>query len=120
MIQPSIYRLRLQDILAICVLSLLFLGVLMVQSAAMTVSGKIQWHLNDKGIKHLIFAAIALITFFAVGSMDYRFWGKNHSWKSPVLWMLLLAAGACVAVLVPRARPTKSGTTSASASCIWV
>src|ERR1044071_3587064 len=89
------------DILAICVLSLLFLGILMVQSAAMTVSGKIQWHLNDKGSKHLIFAAIALVTFFGVGKMDYRFCGKNRSWKSPVLWMLLIAGGACMAVLMP-------------------
>ncbi len=38
MSSPSIYRLRLQDLLAICVMALLALGVLMVQSASMKVA----------------------------------------------------------------------------------
>jgi cell division protein FtsW len=36
----SIYRLRLQDVLALCVLGLLSVGVLMVQSAATNVAGR--------------------------------------------------------------------------------
>ena len=38
MSSPSIYRLRMQDLLAVCVMALLALGVLMVQSASMRVA----------------------------------------------------------------------------------
>jgi hypothetical protein len=41
--EASIYRMRLRDLLAVCVLSLLALGVLMVQSAAARLSGKLAW-----------------------------------------------------------------------------
>ena len=49
MLQPSIYRLRLQDILTICVLGLLCLGILMVQSAAMNITEQTTWHWTDRG-----------------------------------------------------------------------
>lgn len=99
--QPSIYRLRLQDILTLCVLALLFLGVVMVQSAAMNVSGQVQWHLNERGLRHVVFAAIALVTYFIVGHLDYSWLARGRSWRNPTLWMLAVAAVACVVVLVP-------------------
>jgi cell division protein FtsW len=99
--QPSIYRLRLQDILTACVLALLFLGVIMVQSAAMSVRGQTGWRLNDPGARHMLFAAIALVAFLVVGRLDYSRLGKNASWRSPIPWMLALAAAACVIVLLP-------------------
>src|SRR5215208_6140697 len=40
---PSIYRLRQRDILSFCVCALLCLGMVMVQSAAMNVTGKTTW-----------------------------------------------------------------------------
>ena len=98
---PSIFRLRLQDILMLCVLGLLFLGVLMVQSAAMRVSGDLHWHWNKDGLKHVIYASIALLTFFLVGRMDYRSLGKWRGLRSPVAWFLLIALIACVVVLLP-------------------
>src|SRR5438874_12123647 len=72
MLHPSIYRLRLQDILTICVLGLLCLGILMVQSAAMNITEQITWHWTDRGAKHLLYVAIALLTFFAVGHINYE------------------------------------------------
>lgn len=107
MLQPSIYRLRLQDILTVCVLGLLCLGILMVQSAAMNITGQIGWHWNERGTKHLIFVAVALVTFFVVGHLDYRTLlggprsASGVSWKSPVLWMFSIALLTCILVLIP-------------------
>jgi cell division protein FtsW len=99
--QPSIYHLRLQDLLAICVLALLFLGVIMVQSASMSVSAHAPWHWSNSATRHVIFAAIALVTFFGVGHLDYaRIFRGKWLWN-PVLWFLVLATVACVLVLVP-------------------
>jgi cell division protein FtsW (lipid II flippase) len=56
MMDPSIYRLRQRDILAFCVLALLCLGVVMVQSASMHVTGKLGWYWSALGLKQLGFA----------------------------------------------------------------
>ena len=98
---PSIYRLRLQDILVLCVLCLLFLGVIMVQSAAMNLTGSAEWHWTQRGTMHVIFAAIGLVTFFAVGHIDYDLLARGKGVRVPVLWMLAIAAFTCVIVLVP-------------------
>ena len=55
----SIYRLRQRDVLAVCVLALLLLGVIMVQSAAMNVTGQVGWHWTARGSKHLVYAVVA-------------------------------------------------------------
>ena len=101
MLQPSIYRLRLQDILTICVLGLLCLGILMVQSAAMNITEQIGWHWNERGTKHLIFVMVALAAFLVIGHLDYRMLEKRAGWKSPMLWMLAAALLTSVLVLVP-------------------
>ena len=104
MVQPSIYRLRVQDILLICVLSLLALGVIMVQSASMSVANAgatPRWHWTDAGTRHLIFVVIALITFFAVGFVDYGRLARGSWWRNPIFWLLVVAAFACFAVFVP-------------------
>jgi cell division protein FtsW len=98
---PSIYRMRLRDILTLCVMGLLFLGVVMVQSAAMNVTGEFRWHFNERGIKHLRFASVALLTFLVVAQVDYRVLGKWRGLGSPVLWMSLTAVATCLLVLVP-------------------
>ncbi len=91
----------------VCVLGLLCLGILMVQSAAMNITGQIGWHWNERGTKHLLFVAVALLTFFIVGHLDYRTLARSTgatsgvSWKSPVLWMFAAALLACIFVLIP-------------------
>jgi len=99
MIQPSIYRLRHQDILTFCVLGLLFLGVIMVQSAAMHVTGRIEWHLNERGGKHMLYALIALVTYFSVGYFDYASLARGRIRCNKTLWLLALATLTCVLVL---------------------
>ncbi len=99
--EPSIYRLRLCDILTICVLSLLALGVVMVQSASMSVSGEAHWHWTDRGARHLLYSGIAAATFFLVGHIDYALLARGRRWKSPVLWTLGISLFTCLIVLVP-------------------
>lgn len=102
MLQPSIYRMRLQDVLTLCVLGLLSLGALMVQSASMRITEKLGWHWTDYGLRHIQYAAIALVTFFIVGHIDYgRLLRASHPLTSPILWFVLVSAGACFLVLVP-------------------
>jgi len=70
--EPSIYTLKLRDLLAFCVLSLLLLGVIMVQSAATNVNGDTGWQWNQRGARHLVYAMVAVVAFFLVGNIDYR------------------------------------------------
>jgi cell division protein FtsW len=102
MLSPSIYRLRHQDILCFCVLALLALGVLMVQSASMNIKGELGFHWNKYATQHLRFVGFALATFLLVGHIDYRFLARPRNiLVHPVLWGLVIAGGACFAVLVP-------------------
>src|SRR5690349_12181894 len=101
--ESSIYRLRLRDILAVCVLALLALGAIMVQSASTSVMAdpKAQW--SPLGLKHLIFVGLSIPTFFIVGRIDYSWLGRprRSEFLSPVFWSYVIAAGACALVLLP-------------------
>ena len=105
-------RLRLQDLVTLCVASLLCLGALMVQSAAMNVSGHLGWQWTDRGVRHLIYAGIAFITFLIVGRLDYtRLLGGSprSPWRSPIVWVLGVATFLCAMVLVPGIGLEKNG-----------
>ena len=99
----SIYRLRQRDILAICVMGLLLLGVVMVQSAAMSVTGEVKWQWTQRGMRHVMYAVVALVTFLAVGHMDYAKLVKRTAsiGRNPVVWLTALAGFLCLIVLVP-------------------
>jgi cell division protein FtsW len=98
---PSIYRLRLPHILTLAVLGLLFLGILMVQSASLTVTGTPGWHFNERGTKHLIFAILAIVTFLLVGRFDYNRLAAPLTKFHPIAWLLAIAIFACTIVLIP-------------------
>src|SRR5438067_2896045 len=108
---PSIYRLRQADILTLCVLALLCLGVVMVQSAAMNVTGKIGWQWTPMGVKQFGFCFVALATFFVVGRKDYSWLGrpKRYWWNHPVIWLLVATAILNVLVLLPHIGIEKNG-----------
>jgi cell division protein FtsW len=99
----SIYRLRQRDILTLCVLSLLCLGVVMVQSAAMNISGTIDWQWTPRGSRHLVYAMVAVVAFFIVGNLDYAILARRtrSAWRHPITWLLAFAGFTCVIVLVP-------------------
>jgi cell division protein FtsW len=102
-VDASIYRLRVQDILTICVLALLAFGLLMVQSASTTVTAdpKFQW--SPLGWKDLVFVGLSIPTFFIAGRVNYEWLGRQRDSlvRSPVLWAFVVSAGACALVLVP-------------------
>jgi cell division protein FtsW len=101
--EVSIYRLRTQDVLTLCVLSLLLLGIVMVQSASAGAAMRTDWQWSTNGIKEAIFAAAGLATFFAVGAFNYAWLGRISSsvWKSPIVWILAVTVLANLLVLVP-------------------
>lgn len=99
----SVDRLRLQDLVTLCVVTLLCIGVLMVQSAAMQVTGHLGWSWTDRGTRHLMYAGLAVAAFLVCGRLDYRrLLGQSESilLARPV-WLMALATLLCAAVLVP-------------------
>ena len=77
--EDSIYRLRYRDLLALCVFALLGLGVIMVQSAAAGVTGKLGWHWTQTGTRDVTYVAVAILTFLVVGQFDYRLLVRDFS-----------------------------------------
>lgn len=101
--QVSIYRLQHQDLLSLCVLSLLFFGIVMVQSAASSVSGEIGWQWTSLGMRHLVYAAVAIVAFFGIGRINYSHLIRQPGsiWTNPIVWMFAAAVLTCVLVLIP-------------------
>lgn len=118
-LDTSIYRLRQRDILTLCVCGLLMLGVLMVSSAAMHVRAPapedhegdaiamytqpVGWQWNERGMRHLGFAAVAVCVFFVVGHLDYsRLNAAPRNYKTNLIfWAMGLSLLASALVLVP-------------------
>ncbi len=107
----SIYRIRLRDILTFCVLALLCLGVIMVQSASSGVTGQVGWRWSVLGGKQLSYVIVSMAAFFAVGFFDYARLGRRTRsvWRHPLTWLLVLSALACVLVLIPHVGIEKNG-----------
>src|SRR3954453_11562973 len=154
--EDSIYRLRHADILTLCVLGLLVLGVVMVQSASMNATGALEvrlqdlkarrsaalrnekdpvtiaqvnkeyedsaakiiqsfddrpthWYWTPTGVKQFGFAVVALFTFLGLGYFDYSKLARGALWRNPVIWLLIVGAITCAAVLVPGLGQVKNG-----------
>src|SRR5208337_5406240 len=101
--EVSIYRLRTRDVLTLCVLALLLLGVVMVQSASAGVAVRTDWQWSANGIRDAIFAGAGLATFLIVGAFNYAWIGRvvSSRWRSPIFWLLTITALANVLVLIP-------------------
>ena len=84
-------------------LSLLLLGVVMVQSASAGAEMRTDWQWSAVGYKEAKFAAAGIIVFFAVGAINYSWLGRKPTSlkKSPILWLLAITALANTLVLVP-------------------
>ncbi len=78
----SIYRLRPATCFACASVALLCLGVLMVESATMRVTGTAGWHWSADGTKQLVFAAVAAGVFLLVGRLDYRRLDSRRGWAA--------------------------------------
>src|SRR4051812_42491644 len=108
---PSIYRLRQRDVLTFCVLALLCLGIIMVQSASMNVSGQTGFRLNPLALKQLGFCIVGIGAFLLVGHVHYaRLNGAaTKLWRHPVLWLLAVTIVLNVLVLVPHIGISRNG-----------
>lgn len=121
----SIYQLRYRDVLMLCVMALLALGVIMVQSAASGVTGGTGWQWSSTGVRDLMYVGAGVISFFVFGFIDYR-WiigsrpkpgiGMNSvapsiwkALKTPAVWAYLVGVLVCVAVLIPGIGKTVNG-----------
>ena len=97
----SIYGLRDRDLLVACVLGLLALGVVMVQSAAVNVAPGVGeatpplWDWSGRGTRHALFAALAALTFLTASRLDFR------RLRPLAPWGLAVAAVLCLIVLIP-------------------
>jgi len=100
--EVSIYRVRHRDLLTVCVLALLCLGAIMVQSASTTLSGDVKWGWSQRGVRNLAYAVAAFVAYLAVGHIDYASLARRTAaiWRSPVVWLSAAAGASCVAVLV--------------------
>ncbi len=120
----SIYRLRNHDLLLLVLLAILGLGIVMVQSASLgirtpklavdgvpAVDDSMSFRLTDLGQKQLLFAGVGLVLFLIVRQVDYaRLVPKSGSiLRAPPVWCLLIAAAACVMVLIPGIGIEKNG-----------
>lgn len=119
----SIYRLRNHDLLLLVLLSILGLGVIMVQSASLGVRGPstqadgtvvddtLSFRLTDLGQKQLMFSLVGVAVFLIVRQVDYtRLVPKAGSiLRNPPVWCFLFALAMCVAVLVPGIGIEKNG-----------
>lgn len=99
----SIDRLRPSDVLTICVLALLGTGIVMVQSAAMSITGEVGLRWSDRGTRHAIFAAVGLIVYFLVARVDHRrlLADRRVGGLTPAGWLMALSVVLCVIVLIP-------------------
>src|SRR5439155_3943036 len=111
LMDPSIYRLKQRDILTFCVLVLLCVGMVMVQSAAMNVTGKLGWRWNPLGTKQFGFCFVGIAAFFLVGHRDYAWLGRGSRrlLTHPVVWLLAVTVALNMLVLVPHVGISKNG-----------
>jgi len=107
----SIYRLRHQDILMLCVMSLVSFGIVMVQSASMRVTGEVGWGWSSDGTRQAMFAGIALSVFLILGRIDYSqlLFGSHTRYRNVFFWALATAGVACLVVLIPQIGIEKNG-----------
>lgn len=99
----SVFGIRSPHVLTLCVFALLCIGVLMVQSAMMGVTGNPNANplMNGLAFKHMGFAFAAFVAFLVVSRLDYRLlMNDGPIWQSPIAWAMLVAGLLSIAVLV--------------------
>lgn len=109
--EDSIYRLRNQDILTLVIVLLLCLGMVMVQSASMSVTGQTGFRLTELAVKQIEFSVFGLAAFFILRRIDYtRLLPKSDRivWTLPT-WLVVIAIVCCTLVLVPHVGIEKNG-----------
>jgi cell division protein FtsW len=73
----------------------------------MNITEQTTWHWNERGTKHLFYVAIALLTFFAIGHLNFE---KLAARKSQIaIASIAVAVLTCIVVLVPHVGTSVKG-----------
>ncbi|MHC4520686.1 MAG: FtsW/RodA/SpoVE family cell cycle protein [Planctomycetota bacterium] len=96
---------RLADYIAVVIVFLMGLGAVMVFSAGSNLSYELDLSrfYDFPGLRQILFFPLAVVVLLVASCVDYR-WLRLHQtwWKSPVLWLLVVAIALLVLVLVPQ------------------
>lgn len=101
--------LRADQLIQLIVVSLLALAVVMVQSAAMSVS---QEHLTLQKFllnRTTIYALLAVVAMFLASRLDIRVLARYHGWSNPIFWILAITMLLVVAAMIPGVGVTING-----------
>jgi cell division protein FtsW len=97
-------RSRLADWIAMVILFLMATGAVMVFSAGANLGYELDFRrfYEFPGLRQIMFFPMAVVVLFVASWPDYRLWAYRSAWyKWPGLWLLVLAIGLLIIVLVP-------------------
>ncbi len=98
--------------ISIIAAALIALGIVMVFSASASLNAPplTQNILKNASFRQAMFSIVGLITLLMVGMCPYQSWRiREHSWKQPTYWLLLVVVGLLAAVLVPGTGEERNG-----------
>jgi len=96
-------RSRLSNVIAMVILFLMATGAVMVFSASANLGNDLDLRrfYDFPGLRQILFFPLAVAVLFLASLPDYRTWDLRSRWyKCPTVWLLVMALGLLVAVLV--------------------
>ncbi len=96
---------RLADYIAMVVIFLMGLGAVMVFSAGANLNYEfdLRRFYSFPSLRQIAFFPLAIVVLFACSLVDYHWLQlRDKWWRSPILWLLVVAMGLLVVVLVPQ------------------
>ena len=96
---------RLADYIAMVVIFLMGLGAVMVFSASANLNYDfdLRRFYDFPGLRQIAFFPLAVVVLFVSSLIDYHWLQlRDKWWRSPVLWLLVIAIGLLIMVLVPQ------------------
>jgi len=98
-------RSRLADYIAVVIVFLMGVGAVMVFSAGANLSYELDLRrfYDFPGLRQILFFPIAVVVLLIASCIDYR-WFRIHQtwWKSPMVWLLVIAVALLGLVLIPQ------------------
>ncbi len=100
---------HLADYIAMVIIFLMGLGAVMVFSAGANLNYEfnLRRFYDFPGLRQIIFFPLAVVVLFLSSLVDYHWLQfRPKWWRSPVLWLLIVAIGLLAVVLVPQVGTT--------------
>jgi cell division protein FtsW len=96
---------RLADYIAMVVIFLMGMGAVMVFSAGANLNYEfnLRRFYDFPGLRQIVFFPLAVVVLFVSSLVDYHWLqAREKLWRSPILWLLVIAIGLLVVVLFPQ------------------